>query len=168
MILAGAYQSYPTLTLISVSGVILGAVYMLTLYMKTMFGEFSEERNGDLSDVNGRELATLLPLFVLVFLMGVYPKPFLDLIEPTIKDYVSAQQMRLVNPAGEDDDSENLNYAGLGGSSVDEVMKEHVREVRIITSQEPHDAQLLNERMQLTRNGVSVTINGEEAQGVVR
>ena len=168
MILAGAYQSYPTLTLISVSGVILGAVYMLTLYMKTMFGEFSEERNGDLSDVNGRELATLLPLFVLVFLMGVYPKPFLDLIEPTIKDYVSAQQMRLVNPAGEDDDSENLNYAGLDGRSVDEVMKEHVREVRIITSQEPHDVQLLNERMQLTRNGVSVMINGEEAQGVVR
>ncbi|NBW39680.1 NADH-quinone oxidoreductase subunit M [bacterium] len=100
MILAGAYQIYPTLTLISISGVILGAVYMLTLYMKTMFGEFNEERNGDLTDVNGRELATLIPLFILVFVMGVYPKPFLQFIEPTMKRYVSAHEHRIANPPG--------------------------------------------------------------------
>ncbi|MCB0334621.1 MAG: NADH-quinone oxidoreductase subunit M, partial [Bdellovibrionales bacterium] len=102
MILAGAYQAYPTLTIISVSGVILGAVYMLTLYMKTMYGDFSEERNGDLTDVNNRELATLIPLFVLVFVMGVYPKPFLSLIEPTVDQYVRDQRARTVEvPSGD-------------------------------------------------------------------
>ncbi|MCI5064156.1 NADH-quinone oxidoreductase subunit M [bacterium] len=94
LILAGSYQQFPTLTLVAVSGVILGAVYMLTLYMKTMFGEFHEERNGDLTDVNSRELMTLAPLFVLVFVMGVYPAPFLGMIEPTVAQYVKDHHER--------------------------------------------------------------------------
>ncbi|MCB0319907.1 MAG: hypothetical protein KDD60_03215, partial [Bdellovibrionales bacterium] len=88
MILAGSFQTFPILTTISVSGVVLGAVYMLTLYMRTMFGELDSARNGDLTDINARELVAIAPLFILVFVMGVYPQPFLRVMEPTVEKYV--------------------------------------------------------------------------------
>ena len=94
MILLGSYKTYPALTLISLSGVVLGAVYMLTLYMKTMYGEINTEKNGDLQDVNNRELVTFLPLLAMVFLLGLYPKPFINKIEPTVKAYLSAIDSR--------------------------------------------------------------------------
>jgi NADH-quinone oxidoreductase subunit M len=95
MILAGSFLTYPLLTIIALSGVVLGAVYMLTLYMRTMFGELDEERNGDLTDVNTRELIALSPLFILVFVMGIYPKPFLDLMEPTVDSYIADVKSRM-------------------------------------------------------------------------
>jgi NADH-quinone oxidoreductase subunit M len=94
MILLGSFKAFPELTAVAVLGVILGAIYMLTLYMKTMFGEIDEEKNGDLTDVNGRELACFAPLFVLVFVMGVYPKPFLALMEPTVTAYIESVNER--------------------------------------------------------------------------
>lgn len=89
MILLGSFSTYPQLTVLALLGVILGAVYMLTLYLKTMFGELDEKRNGDLMDMNRTECLTFIPLLVLVFVMGVYPKPFLSLMEPTIVAYVA-------------------------------------------------------------------------------
>ncbi len=94
LILTGSFASFPILTAVAVSGVVLGAVYMLTLYMKTMFGEIDESKNGDLTDVNTRELITFLPLFALVFWMGVYPQPFLRTMEPTLQAYVESVKAR--------------------------------------------------------------------------
>ncbi|MBX7145215.1 MAG: NADH-quinone oxidoreductase subunit M [Oligoflexia bacterium] len=90
LILTGSFKTFPVLTVIGTTGVVLGAVYMLTLYMKTMYGELDEGKNGDLTDVNGRELATFLPLLVMVFWMGIYPQPFLSRMEPTLNAYFSA------------------------------------------------------------------------------
>jgi NADH-quinone oxidoreductase subunit M len=70
--------------------VILGAVYMLTVYKATMFGQLDEAKNGDLTDVSKRELATFIPLFLLVFIMGIYPSFFLKPIEPAINEYVQS------------------------------------------------------------------------------
>ena len=95
MILAGSYQKYPVLTIVALSGVVLGAVYMLTLYMRTMFGDLDEEKNGDLEDVNSRELIALAPLFVMVFVMGIFPKPFLDIMEPTVSSYVKTMNVKI-------------------------------------------------------------------------
>lgn len=85
MILLGSFQTFPVLTAVATLGVILGAVYMLTLYLRTMFGELDTEKNGDLTDVNRTELAALAPLFVLVFLIGLYPQPFIKSIEPSVE-----------------------------------------------------------------------------------
>ena len=90
LILIGSFQTFPLLVSISVIGVILGAVYMLTLYLKTMFGELDEEKNGDLTDVTGRELATFAPLLFLVFYMGLFPNVFLAKMEPTLNSYIQA------------------------------------------------------------------------------
>jgi len=88
LILSGSFKTFPLLTVIATSGVILGAVYMLGLYMKTMFGEIDESKNGDLEDVSGRELAIFMPLLVLVFWMGIFPQPFLRVMAPSLNAYL--------------------------------------------------------------------------------
>jgi NADH-quinone oxidoreductase subunit M len=94
LILNGSFQVFPVLTSVAVLGVILGAVYMLTLYMKTCFGELDEKKNGDLEDVKAHELMTLIPLLIAVFVMGIYPKPIMKLYEPTLKTYISQIEER--------------------------------------------------------------------------
>lgn len=94
LILTGSFQSFPVLTVISTLGVILGAIYMLTLYMRTMFGEIDNEKNGQLADVNRTELAALLPLLVLVFYMGIFPNHILRVLEPTVDDYIARVEQR--------------------------------------------------------------------------
>lgn len=94
LILAGSFRTFPLLTVVAVSGVILGAVYMLTLYMKTVFGEIDEKRNGSLQDVNRSELLTFAPLFVLVFVMGIYPQPFLRTMQPSVNAFVQTTAER--------------------------------------------------------------------------
>ena len=94
MILLGSFQTFPVLTVFAVLGVIFGAIYMLTLYMKTMFGEIDEEKNGDLTDVTPREFALFAPLLVLVFVMGIYPQPFLRDMEPAVARYIEQVKER--------------------------------------------------------------------------
>ncbi len=83
MILAGSFETYPMLTLFALAGVVLGAVYMLTLYMKTMYGEVNPAREG-LTDIRLIEAVTLTPLLILVFWLGLFPQPLVDLIEPSV------------------------------------------------------------------------------------
>lgn len=94
LILNGSFQVFPVLTAIALSGVVLGAVYMLTLYMKTCFGELDEKKNGDLEDVKPHELSTLIPLLIAVFVMGIYPQPIIKLYEPTLKSYIAQIEAR--------------------------------------------------------------------------
>lgn len=92
MVLAGSFKVYAWLTLVSLLGVILGAVYLLTLYLKTMFGEINEEKNGNLPDLRRTEIITFLPLILLVLILGLYPKPVLQTLEPAVvKTIVSVQ-----------------------------------------------------------------------------
>lgn len=94
LILYGSFVAVPIWTAVACLGVVLGAVYMLTLYMKTMFGEIDESKNGDLSDVTPREIATFIPLVVMVFWMGLFPQPFLARIEPSVASYMKMVQER--------------------------------------------------------------------------
>jgi NADH-quinone oxidoreductase subunit M len=62
----------------AVSGIVLGAAYLLWLYQRLMFGKLDKPENEKLRDVTWRENATLLPLVALCIWIGVYPKPFLE------------------------------------------------------------------------------------------
>ena len=74
-------------------GIVLGAAYLLWLYQRVMFGPVTHAANKTLPDLNAREYATLIPLVVLAFWIGIYPKPFFAVIEKPVERIV-----RQVNP----------------------------------------------------------------------
>ena len=85
LVLIGAYESnLRWYTIIATSGVILSAVYMLWMFQRVMFGELTNPKNQKLADLNAREIVIMVPLLIMIFVMGVYPTPFLDKMSPAI------------------------------------------------------------------------------------
>jgi NADH-quinone oxidoreductase subunit M len=66
-------------------GVILAAVYMLFMFQKMFLGPVTVDENKKLKDLNLREIAILVPILVFVFWIGLYPKPFFDLMGPAVE-----------------------------------------------------------------------------------
>ena len=69
-------------------GIVLGAAYLLWLYQRVMFGQVTHEANKTLPDLNLREYAVLLPLVVLAFWIGIYPKPFFAYLDKPVQRIV--------------------------------------------------------------------------------
>ncbi len=82
------------------TGVILGAVYLLYMFQKVMFGPMTNERNRDLPDVSWREIAVFLPIVALIFALGLFPRPFLRVTENTVDRFISDFKSRLAEPDG--------------------------------------------------------------------
>jgi NADH-quinone oxidoreductase subunit M len=90
LILLGAFEGQLRWwTIVATSGVILSAVYMLWVFQRVMFGELDNPKNQKLADLNTREIAIMVPLLVMIFFMGLYPKPFIDKMDPAIKKLVA-------------------------------------------------------------------------------
>jgi NADH-quinone oxidoreductase subunit M len=81
-------------TVLSATGIVLGAAYLLWLYQRTMFGKVTNPKNEGLEDLTWREKWTLIPLIVLAVWIGLYPKPFFNYIEAPIERLLHEQ----VNP----------------------------------------------------------------------
>ncbi len=77
---------------LAAAGVILAAVYMLFMFQKMFLGPLDKDENRSLKDLNWREIATLVPLLVFIFWIGLYPKPFFGLMAPAVDNLVSALQ----------------------------------------------------------------------------
>ncbi len=84
LILQGAFLAQPIWTAFAATGVIFGAVYMLWLCQRILFGVPDPQKSEGLTDLNWREFYYLLPLILLVFFMGLYPKYFFDRMEPSL------------------------------------------------------------------------------------
>jgi NADH-quinone oxidoreductase subunit M len=65
-------------TMFAGTGVIWGAVYMLWMLQRVLFGEVTNEDNRKLKDLSAREIGLIVPLLILMLVMGVYPSPFLS------------------------------------------------------------------------------------------
>ncbi|MFQ5665835.1 MAG: NuoM family protein [Candidatus Binatia bacterium] len=83
LVLLGAWQKYPGLTVVGASAVILTAGYLLWTMQRMFFGKVNEKYAG-LPEINGRELFTLVPLGAIVVVVGVYPRAVLDLMSASL------------------------------------------------------------------------------------
>jgi NADH-quinone oxidoreductase subunit M len=95
LILLGTFHTHPRLAAVAVSGVVLGAVYMLWMYQRVIFGALSNPANERLADLSGREALVLAPILALIVVMGVYPGPFLRVSEAAIELSLERVQARI-------------------------------------------------------------------------
>ena len=66
-------------------GVVLAAAYLLWLYQRVFFGTVTNPKNEKLHDLTPREIATFVPLVALALWIGIYPKPFFQILEQPVK-----------------------------------------------------------------------------------
>jgi len=84
-VLVGAFRMPQKIwAILAATGIVLGAVYMLWLYQRTMFGPLDKDENKKLIDINFREIMTLVPLVVVAFWIGIYPKPFFQILDEPV------------------------------------------------------------------------------------
>jgi NADH-quinone oxidoreductase subunit M len=84
LILLGSWKTSIGLTAISTLGVIFGAVYMLWMFQRVMFGPIKNPENEKLTDLNLREIVVLVPLILMIFVMGVCPNAVFGKLTPSI------------------------------------------------------------------------------------
>ena len=81
LVLIGSFETYPVLAMISTTGVIFAAAYLLWALQRILFNPLAKPENAHLRDLNKRELALLLPLVAVIIWLGVYPAPVLRRME---------------------------------------------------------------------------------------
>ena len=95
-VLIGTYSRYPVAAGIATVGIVLSALYILLTYQKMFTGPAKEYAAG-WRDMNAREAWVVAPLIAVIIAVGVYPKPLLDVINPSIAR--TMQQVGVTDPA---------------------------------------------------------------------
>jgi NADH-quinone oxidoreductase subunit M len=83
VLIGTSYISF-AMVLISMGGILLAAAYMLWMVQRVVLGEPSTEAAKVLPDLSNRELATLIPLAVLVLCIGLYPGPLMETMDASV------------------------------------------------------------------------------------
>ncbi|HEX5038245.1 MAG TPA: NADH-quinone oxidoreductase subunit M [bacterium] len=91
----GGFKTFRLYTIVSVSGVVLTAAYMLWTYQRVFLGQVNEKYKG-LPEISAREIVTLVPLAIITLLVGIYPKFALDLLNTSmtaLSQFVDAKNL---------------------------------------------------------------------------
>lgn len=89
LVLVGTFARYHVAAVVASTALVLSAIYILWLYQRLMTGPRRGENDG-MKDLVPRELAVLAPLIALLIILGVYPKPVLDMISPAVATTITA------------------------------------------------------------------------------
>lgn len=103
LILTGAFKSTVLnswwFTIFAATGVIFAAVYLLWMYKKVVFGEVTNENLNSLTDLNFREKLVLIPIFIFIVWIGIYPNTFLKVSEKSsekvIEQVISPEKLTI-------------------------------------------------------------------------
>ncbi len=85
LILLGAFQAHWFFGVVAVTGVIFGAAYFLWYYERAMFGPLSPNFPRTIADLNAREMIIAVSLSIMIFWIGLYPSPFLRMMNGSIQ-----------------------------------------------------------------------------------
>jgi len=95
----GVYQASSWVALVSTTGIILGAAYMLYLYRRVCYGDLTKPDVAAMQDLSVRELWLLAPIAAAVLWMGVYPESFIAPMRADVASLVT--RMAHAKPAGD-------------------------------------------------------------------
>ena len=93
----GAFRVNTWEVIFAATGAILSAAYMLYLYWRVIFGKLLKPALQTIQDLSLREFAILAPLVIITIIMGVYPKPVLDVVRVSVANLVHQSQVALAN-----------------------------------------------------------------------
>jgi NADH-quinone oxidoreductase subunit M len=99
LVLAGTFLWSKVVTALASLGLILAATYLLWMVQRVAFGIPSPHHLPELRDLNRRELATMVPLAVLVFWIGFFPNPFVSRIQTSVTKTIDLMSRTRVAPA---------------------------------------------------------------------
>ena len=95
LVLVGLFKVNTTVAVLASLGVVLGAAYMLWLYRRVVFGRLVREDLKSVPDMNIREIAIFVPLILLTLWMGIYPTPFLEIMDASVANLINQHQSAL-------------------------------------------------------------------------
>ncbi|MEY2406546.1 MAG: NADH-quinone oxidoreductase subunit, partial [Acidimicrobiaceae bacterium] len=99
LVLIGSFLTRRWWTVTAAVGVILAALYLLWAYQRVFHGEPDEE-NASMPDLSWREGLVMAPLIALIVFLGVYPKPVLDRIQPSVDRLITHVEALSCEPPG--------------------------------------------------------------------
>jgi NADH-quinone oxidoreductase subunit M len=84
MVILGAMKVNFWFAFVASTTLILGAAYSLWMVKRVIFGDIANDNVRTLTDINAREMSILVVLALLVLFMGLYPKPFTDVMHVSV------------------------------------------------------------------------------------
>lgn len=102
LVLLGFYQISPIMTILAGTSIIIGAIYMLSVFKKSFFGPVTNEANKTLKDLDAKETMSLVPLVLIVIWLGIYPKPILEPIDNSVKAMLTFMDEKAITVEAKD------------------------------------------------------------------
>ncbi|HEX8003736.1 MAG TPA: NADH-quinone oxidoreductase subunit M [Mycobacteriales bacterium] len=84
LVLVGTFARHRALGVVATFGIVLAALYILIAYQRTMTGPVTVEANRSMTDLDLREKLVIAPVLLMIVLLGVYPRPVLDVVAPSV------------------------------------------------------------------------------------
>ncbi|HWL38286.1 MAG TPA: NADH-quinone oxidoreductase subunit M [Frankiaceae bacterium] len=111
LVLVGTFSRHRALGIVATFGIVLAALYILIAYQRTMTGPVTVEANRDMADLSLREKVVIAPVLLMIVVLGVYPRPVLDLVRPPVdrmleRVHVGDPAPALAEEVGADTDAE--------------------------------------------------------------
>lgn len=118
LVLIGTFVAHRWWAVVAAAGVIIAALYLLWAYQRVFQGE-PDEANAGFPDLRISERLVMVPLLVLIVFLGVYPKPMLDRIQPSVKRVITRMEAQV------DGFHEPVTQGGSQLGPIDEMLHEH-------------------------------------------